>query len=129
MDKKIKNNIFPRRGCNFLYINSFDRKYDNTKQKIRLVTFPISRYNKYDHTITFDKARTEKAAIHVAEQFLSEPLTKEYYNKIKSDTFHQYSWKDAQKFFQCKGDVLTDLRFLENVMLDENGNATLDLGS
>ena len=92
MEKKQKE-------CHFRYINSLNRTYNNSKRIIRSVTFPINQYYKYEKTITFSKLVTEKTAIQAAEQFLSEPLTKEYYNKIKPDTFHEYIWKEAKKVF------------------------------
>jgi len=45
---------------------------------------------------------TEKAAIEAVEKYLSQPLTKEYYDKIKCDTYHEADWKEAQEIFPSR---------------------------
>ena len=103
----------------FVYTNCLDRPYNDDEQKVKSVSFKISRYGKFTKTIKFSPKATEKEAIMAVEIFLSKPLTKQYYEKIKNDTFHEHEWKEAKKYFNCRGDCLTDAKFLEVVYFDE----------
>jgi len=90
----------------------------NTRLRNELCThikFDISRYGKHTHTLVFDKAMTINQAIKKAEEYLSEPLTEEYYNNIKDDLFNCEGWEEDKKYFKCRGNCLTDAKFLENV--------------
>lgn len=114
----------------FCYTNCLGREYDTTKSCVRAVVFAVSRYAKYEHRIDFDEEEiTEAAAIHAVEAYLSEPLTKEYYLRVRDDTFHRMTWNDAKEHFKYRGDVLTDYRFLEGVYLNKDGIMSFSIGS
>jgi hypothetical protein len=113
----------------FCYTNCLGREYDTTQSCVRAVVFAVSRYDKYEHRIVFDEEVTEAAAIHAVEAYLSKPLTKKYYNRVRDDTFHQMEWNDAKEHFEYRGDVLTDCRFLEAVSIDEDGMMSFSMGS
>lgn len=113
----------------FVYTNCLDRTYDTTKQTIRSVRFAISRYAKYELTIRFRTPVTEETAIKQVEEFLSTPLSEDYYSIVKADTFHEADWEDAQRMFKCRGDVLTDCRFLEAVYVSPAGELSFGMGS
>jgi hypothetical protein len=112
----------------FTYVNSLGHPYDDQELTVTSVTFYISRYATYDHTIAFDAPVTEAVAIEAVEAYLSEPITEEFYQQIKDDLFHQYEWKEAQKYFECRGDCLTDCRFLERTTVNM-GNLKFFIGS
>lgn len=126
----------PKEG-KFVYTNSlYDdedqiREYENTLKTVKSVTFAISRYDKYEMTIRFDyqNPKTEKETIEYVEAFLSQPLTEEWFNMVRDDTFHQYSWEEAKEYFKCRGDVLGDAKFLEDTYLSADGNMTFSIGS
>ena len=113
----------------FVYTNILDCEYDDAKHDIQSVLFNTSRYGKHHHVITFDELVTEKVAIEAVEAYLSEPLTEEYYNKIKEDTFHQIPWEEAKKEFRCRGATLTNSRFIEDTEVDEDGQLSFFVGS
>ncbi len=113
----------------FCYTNCLRRAYDTQQRHIRAVEFDISRYGKHSRRIDFEQHVSEADAIHAVEAFLSEPLTQEYYESIKSDTFHRASWEEAQRCFTCRGDALTDARFIEVVDVDKQGVLRFGIGS
>jgi len=113
----------------FQYDNCLDREYCDKKHIVNNITFFISRYREYSKTITFKTPVTEKHAILAAEQYLSKPLTKKYYERIKEDTFHGQSWEDVKEIFTSRGDCLTSAVFLEEVTISEAGHLTMFIGS
>lgn len=113
----------------FKYINSLDRKYLTDRYNIHSVKFNISRYGKYKHTIKFENLVCEQYAIEKVEEYLSKPVTEKYYNKIVNDLFHEKPWETAKKWFTCRGDCLTDAKFLEETYIDVNGRLTFFIGS
>lgn len=114
----------------FVYINCLNRPYDNKKHQIKSITFDIDRYSEFQHTIEYQFPVTEENAIRDAEKFLSQPLTPEYYKKIQDDTFHESDWDEVKQWMICRGDCLSDKKFLEGSDLDEETyNLTIWCGS
>jgi hypothetical protein len=114
----------------FQFENSLGRPYDDVTSNIAAVTFDISRYGKYRHTIPFPRDTTEEEAVRAAERFLSQPLTRDYYEAIQDDTFHQYLWEVARHGFTSRGDALTDAKYLEQLVLDpQTGELMIETGS
>ena len=97
----------------FKYINCLDRKYRQILKNVSEVRFDISRYGEKQRSLKFDSPVSENDAILAVEKYLSEPLTEEYYDMIKDDLFHGYSWDEAKACFTYRGDCLTDCIFLE----------------
>jgi hypothetical protein len=112
----------------FKYINSTESEYDDANKVVSSVCFNISRYGMHEHSIFFEEKVTIKTAIEAVEQYLSEPLTEDYYEKIKKDTFSQFNWKTAQEKFETRGAVLSDAIYLEEIDLN-NGELTFFIGS
>ncbi len=113
----------------FKYANCLEREYSTSPCNVNSVKFNISRYGKFKETLTFNPAVSEKEAIEAVETYLSQPLTEEYFDRIKSDMFHDYlSWEKAQEDYYCRGDCLTDSKFLERVYL-KDGEMTFFIGS
>lgn len=112
----------------FVYTNSLDREYDDSHAAVRNVTFNISRYGEHEHSITFDPPVTEKEAIIQVEAYLSEPLAEGYYAVIQDDMFHGFTWDEAKEEFACRGDALTDARFLERTPITD-GAMRIETGS
>ncbi len=100
--------------------------YNDFDLDITSVRFNISRYGKYTHTIYFDEPTTVAEAIAAAEEFLSVRITKVWFNSVADDLWHQKpEWEEAQKYFICKGDVLGDSKFIEDIDQDQLGALTL----
>lgn len=112
----------------FKYINCLDREYKTRPKNVTSVEFDISRYGKFNHVLEFTFPLSEKEAVEKVEEYLSHPLTEEYYNGIVDDLFHQAPWEEAVEYFPCRGDCLTDCKFLENTSV-VNGRMTFFIGS
>jgi hypothetical protein len=107
LNKKVKekyNNTFKYKICIEL---------DDTKKIIDQITFNISRFRKYKHSIEFNEFVTQKYAVQKAEEWLSEKVTIEHYNIIKDDlTFWNHD--DLNDILsKNRGQLLTDCIFLE----------------
>jgi hypothetical protein len=112
----------------FRYQKSYemDAVYKNLKF-VETVRFDIGRYNEISETITFKKPVSIKDAIKKVEEYLSQPLTAEYFNKVKSDTAYDDStWDDVKDDFQIRGDIVAG--FLEDIEID-NSEIILITGS
>jgi len=112
----------------FHYVLSMgDYKLEDTIKKINHITFFISRYRKYTHTLSFDEALTEKAAIMEVEKWLSQEATEEYYNKIKDNLFfREYKCYGNNPI---RGELLTDCKYLEEITYISYNHITFDCGS
>jgi hypothetical protein len=89
---------------------------DDTYKHIKYVIFYISRYRKHKHIIFLDDFITQKQAVTKAEEFLSEKITPEYYDKVKDDLFFEKG--DYQLDYICsqnRGFLLSDCKYLEIV--------------
>jgi len=60
---------------------------DDITSYITQITFNISRYGNYTHTLCFDEQVTEKAAVNSVEKWLSNKAGKNQIEMIKSDLF------------------------------------------
>lgn len=114
----------------FEYRNSLGRPYNRKNKVITSVTFPLVRWEEVNNplhreTITFSSPVTEAEAIRVAEEFLSQPLTEEYY-LVRPD--YDVPWREAQSEYDIRGDLLGDVIFLEEAE-NKNGNLYLALAS
>ena len=88
---------------------------DDINKNIDKITFNISRYRKYKHTIVFNEFVTQKYAVENVEEWLSEKVTIEYYNKIKDDLFNSLGENVENILIKNRGDLLTDCIFLEEL--------------
>lgn len=120
----------PSRGFDsFKYTNSLGRPFKRPKN-VKSIIFPISRYGKHEHTLSFESLVSEKDAISQGEKWLNQSYDKEYYGKVKDDLFHDnYTFEEAKKVFSTRGSLLTDLHFLEGADIDKEGNLVLSFGS
>ena len=115
------------KGCfGFKYSNSLGRQYEDTKKVVTSVRFATSRYGKYSYTAEFKVPVTEKHAIKDVEKFLSQPMTQDYLNDINDDLF--VGCKSQLTDFSCRGDALSDARFLEQIKF-KDGKITFSTGS
>eukprot|EP01092_Planopodium_desertum_P009910 TRINITY_DN4332_c0_g1_i1.p1 TRINITY_DN4332_c0_g1~~TRINITY_DN4332_c0_g1_i1.p1 ORF type:complete len:127 (-),score=1.35 TRINITY_DN4332_c0_g1_i1:66-446(-) len=112
----------------FKYKNSLEREYSTEPANISSVTFRISRYDEFHQTINFPNLVCERDAIAAAEEYLSEPLTEDYYEIIRDDTYMGGSWNEAKENFETRGDCLGDAIFIEDVDI-EDGSMTFTTGS
>lgn len=112
----------------FKYTNSLGRKYDKNA-KITSITFDISRYGKHKHTLQFTEPITERAAIGRVQKWLSQSVTKEYFDVVKDDLFGRGMDGFSHEEFETRGDLLTSLIFLERISTDKMGHAVIQCGS
>ena len=112
----------------FTYTNSLDRRYKKDKN-VTSVNFSISRYRTCDHTIKFKEPISERDAIDEAEEFLSEPLTKQFLKDVihEGNKFYYGDWNIEDG--ECRGELLGGAIFLEEAHLDTDGQLTLGCGS
>jgi hypothetical protein len=97
----------------FNFTNALDREYDDTRKHVNAVVFDLSRYGDVRETIAFAEPVSEKVAIEAAEQFLSQPLYREHYDRIKEDLYNM-SWEEAKDEFELRGDCISSDNFLES---------------
>jgi hypothetical protein len=112
----------------FRYVNCLGRGYMSEPRDVKAVAFGVSRYGREHQTIHFPSGVSEREAIEAAEGYLSQPLTEDFYERVRTDTFHGHGWAVAQKHFACRGATLTDAVFLEVARL-ERGTLVLLTGS
>lgn len=112
---------------NSLFINEQGdvRPYDNKTKNVKSVKFWISVYGRFTCKATFSFPVTEKYAIEFVEKYLSEPLTPEYFYRIRADLL----CKEDEEYEHIKNDLKTrgDCvgTFLEESSVDENGELLL----
>ena len=104
----------------FKYINSLDREYDDEKKNIKSITYAISRYGLYEHTLTFPVLMTELEAVKSVELWLSEQTTETYLAELV-DEFPDWEC-------DIKGDALSDAIYIEGIN-NLSGNAVIICGS
>jgi hypothetical protein len=95
----------------------FDRKSRQavTEMVVKKVEFDISRYGEHTETLTFHKPVSRAFAISAVEEYLSEPLDPDYYNRIRDDLFMgDIEWSQASAAYDNRGSCLTDCMFLES---------------
>jgi len=113
----------------FRYGNSLGRSYAR-EPTYYTVTFPISRYGPHQQTLCFREALSERDAVEEAEEFLSAPLTEEYFHLIQMDMHHHLTWEAARETFTTRGDCLCGAVFIERAEAPEGrGKLRLHTGS
>jgi hypothetical protein len=106
-------------------INNKNFKYtlcielDNTQKIVDRITFNISRFRKYKHSIKFNEFVTKKMALQKAEEWLSERVTIEHYNLVKNDlNISLVECEDLNYILsKNKGYLLTDCIYLEKAYM------------
>ena len=91
------------------------RPYDKKARCIGSVSFDIGRYGKYKCTITFDTKVSECEAIEAAEEYLSEPVTRDYYAQIKDDLID--SREELNNGYTNRGALLGNMYIIYNTYL------------
>ena len=122
----ISSSVFDKEK-KFKFINCIG-DYKITPENVNSATFKISRYGKHQRTIKFLNPISEKEAIATVEEYLSQPLTEDYYNQICDDLFDSLSWIQARECFYSRGECLTQCIFLEKTFI-KGGNLTFFIGS
>lgn len=105
----------------FSYYNETDNEFNNITNNVRAIIFDISRYGKYNHTITYDQPVTTSKAIRDAEEYLSQPLTDKEYQRLKDDLF-------VTSRPHSRGGCLGDCKIIEYLSIYD-GILTLSVGS
>lgn len=99
--------------------------------KAKKIAVPVSRYGKYDAILTVKKPITERVAVQLAELYLSSPITKAHFERVKDDLFDDdLEWETLkEKGYETMGDLLTDAIFLEGIYVDKDGVMHFEMGS
>jgi len=92
----------------FNYIMSL-KSFDFSRDVVEVI-FDISRYGRHTHRMFISNCN-DLEAIHIVEDYLSEPMTREYFDAIQDDLFPGTSFQE----FRVRGDALGDCRFLEQI--------------
>jgi hypothetical protein len=115
------------------YRNCLRRAYDDADARIGSITFGISRMGNTEHRIDFPKRVTEAAAIEAAERYLSEPFDAAYYEIVKDECWANFGPGPSKTLeemhedgYLMRGDLLTDLKYLEDVSASTDDGATSD---
>jgi hypothetical protein len=108
----------------FQYENKLDREYETSKCVVKSVEFPLGLYAKCTTRLDFENFVTEKEAIKSVEHYLSQPLTKRYYDLIRHDLFSADGWEVNQWDCAYRGDVLRHKQVI-SVYLNDGGHLTL----
>jgi hypothetical protein len=102
---------------------------DKEHANVTSITFNVGRYGGLQKTITFDTPVTEHNAISTVENWLSQPMTLEHFNKLKDE---QDLFCGGAQFedgdFESNSDALGDAHFLEELER-KNGDVTILCGS
>lgn len=112
----------------FEYTKSCDYK---PEEYIKSIKFNISRYGECSHTLYFESLLTDEDAVKEVEEWLSAPITKEYFESVKDDLFDSdLEFEDLEENdFRCKGDLLTDAIFLECLNQIGDNDVEIECGS
>lgn len=97
----------------FQYEMRLDKEFD-VKQEFNAINFPVSRYEKYIVTLSFEKPLIITEAIKRAEKFLSQPLTEKWWNKVKDNLIIDVPDYDQM----CRGSLLGDFIFIEELIVN-----------
>jgi hypothetical protein len=123
-------------GNIFNYV--YDVKIDNNDRYIDSITFDITRHYNIQHTLIFETTKTEAEAILEVEKWLSEKITKEYYDYIldkvaKNDnncSKFDYDFETCKKNNWNKSAFLGSGIFLEVIKhISNTGHVELICGS
>jgi hypothetical protein len=99
-----------------------DDLFNSDNACVKEIIFDVSRDSEIKEHLVFDTLKTPKDAIMLVEEYLSVPVTKEYYDKNKQGS--DLDFEDLN----VRGDLLGDMFFLEELML-ENGVLAFYCGS
>jgi len=99
---------------------------NTTEKYILKITFDISRYASYQHTISFQSPVTEEQAIKTVEEFFSKPVDLIIFNKVKDDLFNDDLTIND---YNIVGDFLGDCIFLETIDKIGQNSVILSCGS
>lgn len=93
---------------------------------IKCIFFDISRYGKHNYIIKCRSPKTEIEAIKEVEKFLSEPITKSYFDNLEDDLFGDLNFENLEENgITCKGDLLVDCIFLESIKSLKNNHSSV----
>jgi len=116
-------------------LNNFKYKIcidlDDINKDIKYVRFDISRYGKHKHIMVLDDFVTQKQAVTKVEEFLSEKITPDYYDKVKDNLFFTFKNGDYELeyiYSQNRGFLLSDCKILE-IASNYNEILTIECGS
>lgn len=112
---------------------------DDKNKYVRKISFPIGRYGRPNKTLEFGSEVTQKQAIKKVEEWLSGPITEEYFNYIKAEVPDTYYSKTGDKRellysnlekegYHMRGDFLGEAIYLSGFLpFDKNDTSHMYL--
>ena len=118
---------------------------DDKNKYVRKISFPIGRYGHPNKTLEFGSEVTQKQAIKKVEEWLSGPITEDYFNYIKTNVPNTYYAKveneddypdkrellysDLEKEgYHVRGDFLGEAIYLSGFLpFDKNDTSHINL--
>lgn len=102
-------------SSSFAFINNLKRRYDDIRENVTSVSFPIGRYAISRGTLLFPQPVTEKEAVQAVEEHLSKPLTSGYLGGLLDlEDLPQGNMRGEA----IRGDCLGSTRILSAVVYD-----------
>lgn len=106
---------------------------DGETECVKAVRFSISRYGRCNTKIVFNRPVTVAYAVGRAEKWLSQPFTREIYERVKDDLYcaHEgWSYEALQAWgWEIRGQCLGADTYLEGTKTDAQGVLTFVTGS
>jgi hypothetical protein len=92
------------------------KKVNNSIKNVDSITFNISMTGIHQRKIYFLKPVGRLTAIRRIENFLSAPLTKDYYDMVKDDSFNITSRRVINLI---RGDLLGNSKYIDTIHLND----------
>jgi hypothetical protein len=117
------------KGTRFAFVLDDEDKPDSSRKVVRSVRFPISRYEAYTHTLTFEPAATQRGALEAVQAYLDQPIERAYFDAVADDLVDDtLTWETlAADGYLRRGDLLTDLVHYEGFAAREGLEGAYDL--
>lgn len=97
---------------------------------ITSVTFNIDRYHEVTETLYFSEMKTENAVVRAVELYLSEEITRGYFENVKHSLSKNLEFEELTlRGYECRGDLLSACIYLEQITKNDNNNIILFCGS
>lgn len=129
IDKFLDTNASSARTqTDFKYKICCRNELNYTDEYVKTVKFKISRYGKHEHILEFNKHVTEPEAIKKVEDYLSKPITREYFDLVTDDTV-DLDWSFDYYKGLCRGKLLFGAFFLDCIDKLSDNAISLSVGS
>ena len=112
----------------FRYKICCENELNTCDNYVKFVKFQISRYGNHYHVLKFDEKITEPEAIKKVEEYLSKPITQEYFDLVTADII-DWNWSFDNYKDLCRGKLLSGAFFLDCIDKLSDNAISLSVGS